>query len=119
MDFRKVFDTMLRNNVQNRLEELNVAFELRVVAIRLYENIIAKFKNNEGWSIDINCNIGVKQGFPLSPALFGIYIDKLKRRLEEGDCVDTILARIVMIHLLYDDNIVLMVRSPSDLDKQL
>ena len=30
------------------------------VAIRLYENVIAKFKNNHGWLTNINCNTGVK-----------------------------------------------------------
>ena len=59
VDFRKAFDTMPRNNLWNRLEDLKVPFELRVVAIRLYKNVIAKFKNNEGWTIDINFNIGV------------------------------------------------------------
>ena len=77
MDFRKAFDTVPINNLWNRLEELKVPFELRSVAIRLYENVIAKFKSNEGWLRDIKCNIRVKQGRPLSPTLFGIYIDKL------------------------------------------
>jgi len=48
VDFRKVFDTVPRNNLWKRLEELKVPFELRVAAIRLYENAIAKFKRNEG-----------------------------------------------------------------------
>ena len=77
VDFRKAFDTVPRNNLWNRLEELKVPFELRAVAIRLYENVIAKFKSNKGWLKDIECNIGVKKGWPLSPTLFGIYIDKL------------------------------------------
>ena len=119
MDFTKAFDTMPRNNLWNRLEELKVPFELRVVVIRLYEKLIAKFKNNEGWKIDINCNIGVKQGFPLSPTLFGIYIDKLEKCFEEVGCIGTILVGIVTILLLYVDDIVLMARCPSDLDKQL
>jgi len=75
VDFRKAFDTVPRSNVWNRLEELKVHFELRAAAIRLYEKVIAKFKNNEGWVTNINCNIGVKQGCPLSPTLFGIYIN--------------------------------------------
>ena len=53
VDFRKDFDTIPRNNLWNRLEELKVPFELRAVAIRLYENVIAKFKSNEGWLGDI------------------------------------------------------------------
>ena len=80
--FRKAFDTVPRNNLWNRLEELKVPFELRASAKRLYEKFISKFKNNEGCTMDINCNIGVKQGCPLSPTLFGIYIDKLERCLE-------------------------------------
>ena len=62
VDFRKAFDIVPRNNLWNRLEELKVPFELRTAAIRLYENVIAKFKNNEGWTMDINCNIVDKNG---------------------------------------------------------
>ena len=50
VDFRKAFDTVPRNNLWNILEELKVPFELRVAAIRLYKNVIAKLKRNEGWS---------------------------------------------------------------------
>ena len=96
MDFRKDFDTVPRNNVWNRLEELKVHFELRATAIRLYENVIAKFKNNEGWLKDIKCTMRVKQGFPLSPTLFGIYINKLEGCLEEAGCAGTILAGIII-----------------------
>ena len=46
VDFRKAFDTVPRNNLWNRLEELNVPFELRETAIRLYENVISKLKRN-------------------------------------------------------------------------
>jgi len=108
-----------RNNLWNGLEELNVPFELRVAAIRLYENVITNLKSNEGWSKDIKCNIGVKQGFPLSHTLFGIHIDKLEGCLEEAGCVGMILARIVIILLLYANDIVLLTRCPFDFDKQL
>ena len=92
VDFRNAFDTVCRNNLWNRLEELKVPFESRAAAIRLYKNVISKFKSNEGWLRDIKCNIGVKQGCPLSPTLFGIYIDKLESCLEEEGCVGTFLA---------------------------
>ena len=35
VDFTKAFDTVPINNLWNRLEELKVPFELKVVAIRL------------------------------------------------------------------------------------
>ena len=77
VEFRKGFDMVPRNNIWNRWEEIKVPFKLRAAAIRLYKNVIAKFKSNKGWSKDIKWNIGVKQGFPLSPTLFVIYMDKL------------------------------------------
>jgi len=119
VDFRKAFDMVPRNNLWNRLEELKVPFKLSIAAIRLYGNVIAKIKDKEGWSKDIKCNIKVKQGFPLSLTLLGIYIDKREDYLEEAGCVGTILARIIVILLLYDDDIVLLTKYPFDLDKQL
>jgi hypothetical protein len=45
VDFRKYFDKVPVTNLWNRLKEIKVPFELRVCAIRLYMNIIAKFRN--------------------------------------------------------------------------
>ena len=119
VDFRKAFDMVPRKNLWNRLEEIKVPLELRVAAIRMYENIIAKFKNIEGWSKEINCNIGVKQGCPLSPTLFGINIYKLEECLEKAGCVSPTLTSIVISLVIYEDDIVLMERSPHDLENQL
>ena len=69
VDFIKAFGTVPRINLWNRLEELKVPFELRVVAIRLYEKVISKIKNNEVCTTNIHCNIGFKQGFPLSTTI--------------------------------------------------
>jgi hypothetical protein len=53
VDFIKAFDMVPRKNLWNRLEEIKVPLNLRVTAIRMYENVIAKFKNTEGWSKEI------------------------------------------------------------------
>jgi hypothetical protein len=92
IDFRKVFNTVPRTNLWHRLEEIKVPFELRNATIRLYEKFIAKFRNTKGWLEEINYNI---------------------------DCVGLTLASIVIILLLYVDDIFLMVKSPYDLCKKL
>jgi hypothetical protein len=68
---------------------------------------------------EISCNIGVKQGYPLSPALFGIYIDKLEHWLEDVGCTSPTLAGIVIIFLLCVNDVVIMARNPYDLSKHL
>jgi hypothetical protein len=65
------------------LEEIKVPLKLRAIAIRMYEKVIAKFKETKGWSKEINCNIRVKKGCALSPTLFGICFDKLEEFLEK------------------------------------
>ena len=48
-----------------------------------------------------------------------MYIDKLEGCLEKVGCLGPTLARIVVILLLYVDDIVLMEKCPFDLDKQI
>ena len=93
--------------------------EVRIDVIRLYETVTAKLKTNEGWSKDIKCNIGVKQCCPLSPTLFGIYIDKLEEYLKSVGCKGTELVGVLITLLLYSNDIVLLAKSHDDLDKQL
>jgi hypothetical protein len=119
VDFRKSFDMIPRKNLWNMLEEIKVPLELRAAAIRMYENVIAKFKNIEGWSKEINYNIRVKQGCPLSPTIFGIYIDKLEDFLEKTGCVSPTLIGIVINLLIYVHDIILMEMSTHDLENQL
>jgi hypothetical protein len=116
--FRKSFDMVPRKNLWKRLEEIKVPLELRVSPIRMYENVISKIKNTKCWSKEINCNIGVKQGCPLSPTIFCIYIDKLEYCLEKAGYVEPTLTGIVNL-ILYDDDISLMERSPHDVKNEL
>jgi hypothetical protein len=119
VDFKKSFDMVPKKNLWNRLEEIKVSLELRDAAIRIYENVIAKFKSTKGWSKEINCNIEVKQGCPLSPTFFGIYIDKLEDCLEKTGCVGPTLTGIVINLLIYANDIILMERSAHDVENQL
>ena len=45
IEFTKSFDTLLSTNLWNILEELKVPFNSRDVAIKLYENVVSKFRN--------------------------------------------------------------------------
>jgi len=72
----------------------------------------------EGLSSTFACTIGVKQGCPLSPLLFGLYIDALEpciAALDDDDGPD--LAGTPVKLLFYADDLVLMSRTQRGLQK--
>jgi hypothetical protein len=80
------------------------------VMIRMYEKVISDMQCNNKWSMDSNCNIGVKQGWPLSPTTFGIYISKIEKCLEEDGCIGINIIKLIVIPLLYIDDISLITK---------
>ena len=55
-------------------------------------------------------DIGVKQGCPLSPTLFGLYIDKLEEWLNKANGEEIQLAEYVIRLLLYADDLILIAK---------
>ena len=80
---------------------------------------MAKIRTMDGMSKCFGSNIGVKQGCPLSPTLFGLYIDKLKECLNKNNRDGVQLANYVIKLLLYVDDLILITKSVEDLKKHL
>jgi hypothetical protein len=74
----------------------------------------------EGLTPTFLYHIGVKQGCPLSPLLFGLFIDGLEKQLNalEGDA-PPMLGQLAVRLLLYADDLALMSHTPAGLQKQL
>ena len=81
VDFKKAFDTVPRDKLWYRMEELGVPIHLTAAVRRLYEEVKVKIRTSGGISESFRSDIGVKQGCPLSPTLFCLYIDKLEEWL--------------------------------------
>ena len=77
VDFRKAFDTIPRARLFQRLQSLGVPPEMLWGIYALYEQVFGRVRCPRGMSDTIASTIGVKQGCPLSPTLFGLYIDEL------------------------------------------
>ena len=73
VDFKKEFDTVLRDKLWHRMEEHEIPLHYRVVVHRLYEEVKVKLRTSMGISERFRSDIGVKQGFPLSPIFLYIY----------------------------------------------
>jgi hypothetical protein len=61
----------------------------------------------------------VKQGCPLNPLLFGLYLDALEGRLDGRKCDALTLANMHIWLLLFTDDLILMSKSEVGLQQQL
>jgi hypothetical protein len=66
---------------------------------------------SEGVTSSFMCQQGVKQGSPLSPLLFGLYLDALEGRLDGSECDALALADMHVWLLLFADDLVLTSKS--------
>ena len=81
VDFRKTFDTVPRAVLWQVLEELGVAGRILNVIKSLYALDSAAVRSSQGISAIFRCLMGVKQGCPLIPTLFGLYVNGLEKHL--------------------------------------
>ena len=71
VNFKKAFDSVPQSELWNRMVEIDMQLEYRVVVACLYEKVKRQLKLDSGFSQYFLSNMGVKQGCPLSLTLFG------------------------------------------------
>ena len=84
----------------------------------LYEKTSYKIKLKSGYLDPINSNLGLKQGCPLSPMLFNLYIDDIKN-IFEPECDPIKIQDENLYHFLYADDLVLLSNSAKGLQRSL
>ncbi len=119
MDLKKTFDIVPRDLLWHVLEGLGIGGRILECLRSMYcQDQACLHYPKEGLTRTFLCRIGVKQGWPLSSLLFGLFIDGLEKRLNalEGD-TPPMLGQLVVRLLLYADDLALMSHSPAGLQK--
>ena len=85
----------------------------------LYEEVKLKIRTSTCIYESFRSDIRVKQGFPLSPTLFGLYIDKLEEWLNSQGGENIHLGKFVTRVLLYTYDLILISKSAFRLQEHL
>lgn len=116
VDFRKAYDKVRRDLLVQRLAELGVHGRMLQAIVQMYWSVplVPKLGCHLGPSIDSTC--GVKQGDPLSPLLFGLFIDEFESWLQQRlphTGVHMGPKLVQMLPLYADDMVLLTSKKPS------
>ena len=84
----------------------------------MYENVSYKIKIKDGYLDPISSNLGLKQGCPLSPMMFNLYIDDIKD-VFDPQCDPVTITDTKISHFLYADDLVIVSLSPEGLQRSL
>ena len=121
VDFKKAFDLVPRDILWNVLKRRGMEGRVLTSLQSMYAADKACVFTKDGPSDLFECSIGVKQGCPISPLLFSLYLDELETLLEEAsketDCPR--LAELLIAILLFADDIALFSYSSKGLQRQL
>ena len=75
VDFQKAYDTIPRARLWRKLERLGVHARMLRAIQALYADVPMLVRGAPEGSVPFQSRLGLKQGCPLSPLLFGLYVD--------------------------------------------
>jgi hypothetical protein len=108
VDLKKAFDTVLREVLWQVLVGLGVKRHFLRCLQAMYANDTVRINHpNEGVTSSFRCQQGVKQGYPLSPLLLGLYLDALEEGLDGRKCDALTLTDVHIWLLLFVDDLTL------------
>lgn len=118
IDFKKAYDSVNRQFLWGKLEELGVRGKTLRALRSLYAQSLYSVRVNGHMSEWIEATCGLKQGCLLSPLLFNLYINDLVSVIEDTGCGVDLGEEKVAI-LLYADDVALLAETEGDLQVML
>lgn len=121
VDFQKAYDTVPRDQLWCKLEKMGIQGHIMDAIQALYADVPVCVRTGGELTPTFQSLMGVKQGCPLSPTLFGLYIDDFEA-VVLGSATGLALPALgggPAPPLLYADDLALMSTTREGLQRQL
>ena len=119
IDFKKAYDTVNRTTLLERLNSTGISNKLLINLKAMYSNINYMIKTSNNILKPLPSNLGLKQGCPLSPLLFNIYINDFHTYLQAPTEPNLTLHGTNINHFLYADDLVILSETKEGLQGHL
>jgi len=125
VDFEQAYDSVPRDRLWQRLHDIGVRGKFLFAVKALYDaGVNLCIKTGGGLLDPIAATVGVKQGCPLSPLLFGLYIESLEEHIrihcpEVGPSLSSANLSVKIPLLMYADDAALVATSAGQLQALL
>ena len=120
IDFRKAYDTVNRDKMLQQLQKIGAGSKFIENIRSIYEKVQYAIKVKGKVMDPILSNLGLKQGCPLSPLLFNLYINDIAKYLDKDSKEPKIVLQGVEItHFLYADDLVIVSPTKKGLQEKL
>ena len=115
IDLKKAFDSINHCNLWYKLFRLGIDGKMLRIVKNMYSIVKTCIKGNNSYSDFFDCIVGLKQGEVISPVLFSLFLDDIETFLRDDTECGFSLDDILLVILLFADDMVIFGNSPNDL----
>lgn len=119
VDFKTVFDSVDREVLIEKLKKRGINGRFLNMIKEIYKNTENEIITEEGISEKFKTKRGVRQGCPLSPTLFNIYIEDLEDQWAKNKTGGTVIGKTKIYCLKFADDVAIIADTKEGLQEML
>ena len=119
VDFKTAYDCIYRNALWLKLYKFGIDGNVLRIIKDMYEKVKSCVRSCNTYSDFFEYAVGLRQGEVISPVLFSLFVEDLELFLQNDINCGLTFDNIVLILLLFADDMVILGKSPEEINSIL